>query len=74
MRTKKKEAVAEEVVAGLIYLFCLGLSLLPVGIMKVFNVWHSGVALVCYLGAAISLILCLLEFLSFLLGKLDEEE
>ncbi len=74
MSVKKKEALAEEVVAGVIYLLCMGLSLLPVGVMKVFNVWHSGVALVCYLGAAISLILFLLEFLSFFLGKLDEEE
>jgi len=73
MRAKKKEAVAEEVVAGAIYLLCVGLSLLPVGIMKVFNVWDSDVALVCYLGAAISLILLLFELLSFFLGGDDEE-
>jgi hypothetical protein len=73
MKAKKKEAVAEEVVAGAIYLLCVGLSLLPVGIMKVFNVWHSGVALVCYLGAALSLIFLLLEILSFFLGGDDEE-
>ncbi len=74
MRVKKKGEVAEEVVAGFIDLLCVGLSLLPVGVMKVFNVWHSGVALVCYLGAAISVIFLLLEFLSFFLGKLDDEE
>ncbi|MFZ8860150.1 MAG: hypothetical protein ACO2PP_06570 [Thermocrinis sp.] len=73
MKAKKKEAVAEEVVAGAIYLLCVGLSLLPVGIMKVFNVWHSGVALVCYLGAALSLIFLLLEILSFFFGGDDEE-
>jgi len=73
MSAKKKVAMAEEVVAGVIYLLCLGLSLLPVGIMKLFNVWHSGVALVCYLGAAISFILLFLEFLLFFLGKLDDE-
>jgi len=69
MSVKKKVAVAEEVVAGFIYLLCVGLSLLPVGIMRVFNVWDSDVALVCYLGAAISFIFLLLEFLSFFLGE-----
>jgi hypothetical protein len=73
MRVKKREAVAEEVVAGLIYLLCVCLSLLPVGIMKVFNVWHSGVAFLSYFFAAVSLIFLLLEFLSFSLGE-DEEE
>jgi hypothetical protein len=73
MSAKKKGAVAEEVVAGFIYLLCVGLSLLPVGIMRVFNVWHSGVALVCYLGAALSFIFLLLEFLLFFLGGDDEE-
>jgi hypothetical protein len=74
MRVKKRETVAEEVVVGVIYLLCAGLSLLPVGIMKVFNVWHSYIAFVSYVLAAVSLIFLLLEFLSFFLGLLDEEE
>ena len=74
MREKERGTVAEEVVAGLIYLLCVGLSLLPVGIMKVFNVWHSVVAFISYFLAAISLIALLLEYISFFLGKLDDEE
>ena len=47
MSAKKKVAMAEEVVAGAIYLLCVGLSLLPVGIMKVFNPPPQEVSIFC---------------------------
>jgi hypothetical protein len=72
---EKRGDEREEVVAGAIYLLCVGASLLPVGIIKVANVGGPYVSLVSffsYLFAAISLILLLLEFLSFFLD--DDEE
>jgi hypothetical protein len=75
IRVKRDEAVAGEVRAGVIYLLCAGLSLLPIGFMKVSNMYHPLVAFFSYVLASFSLILLLMELLSFFLGKvLDEEE
>jgi len=74
-RVKRDEVVAGEVIAGVIYLLGAGLFLLPIGFMKVSNMYHPLVAFFSYVLASCSLILLLIEFLSFFLGKaLDEEE
>jgi hypothetical protein len=70
---KKKKGVRSEVVAGVIYLLCVGASLLPVGIMKVANMYNPLIAFSSYLFAAFSLILFLLEFLLFFLEDDDYE-
>jgi hypothetical protein len=74
VRKKERKGMREEVVAGFIYLLCVGLSLLPVGIMKTINVHNSYVAFASYVLASFSLIFFLLEFLLFFINEVDNEK